>query len=447
MTVPAGTERLAEIIGPVADRFEAAGHRLYLVGGIVRDLALAAATPSDPSAEWAAPSGDIDLTTDARPEQIKKLVSPLASALWTQGERFGTIGATVNGQPLEITTHRAEAYDSESRKPMVTFGDDLGEDLSRRDFTINAAAIEVPGLVLHDPYDGLVDLQARTLRTPLSPEVSFTDDPLRMMRAARFITRFDLTPAPEVVTAATELADRLAIVSVERVTDELERLLNVADPAKGLQFLVDTDLLSHIFKPFAAADTEARQLAIRLGAFTGQSPDAGSAPDGNAVPADRLSRRAGLLWPIRASAKSELMRLRYSKADTVATVSLLEATDRAISGPVTQAAVRRLVDRLGHDGFYRVAALAGAVAEQATTAADLVTTYNELRDTEDLDDLGSPLSGADIIAILEVEPGPVIGRATNMLRSHRLDVGPIDAAAAAEILRDWSQETGADGKP
>lgn len=439
MTVPAGTERLAEIIGPVADRFEAAGHRLYLVGGIVRDLALAAATPSDPSAEWAAPSGDIDLTTDARPEQIKKLVSPLASALWTQGERFGTIGATVNDQPLEITTHRAEAYDSESRKPMVTFGDDLGEDLSRRDFTINAAAIEVPALVLHDPYDGLVDLQARTLRTPLSPEVSFTDDPLRMMRAARFITRFDLTPAPEVITAATELADRLAIVSVERVTDELERLLDVVNPEKGLRFLADTGLFAHIFESFVDADPEAQDLAMRLGAFSGLGP--------NPESADRLLRRAGLLWPIRESAKAELKRLRYSKADTVATVSLLDATGQAISKPVTQAVVRTLVDRLGHAGFHAVATLAGAVAPEDPTAADLVTTYDQLRATEDLDDLGSPLSGAEIIAILEVEPGPVIGRATSMLQSHRLNVGPVDAAAAAEILLAWWQETRADRKP
>lgn len=442
MTVPAGTERLAEIIGPVADRFEAAGFRLYLVGGIVRDLALAAESAIDPSAGEVPLRGDIDLTTDAGPKQIKKLVSPLASALWTQGERFGTIGATVAEQPLEITTHRAEAYDPESRKPMVTFGDDLGEDLSRRDFTINAVAIEVPGLVLHDPYGGLADLQRRTLRTPLSPEVSFTDDPLRMMRAARFITRFDLTPAPEVVAAATDLADRLAIVSVERVTDELERLLDVADPTRGLQFLSRAGLLGQILLPFAGAGAE--DLAIRLAA---SSSDSG---------VDRLVRRAGLLWPIRSSAKAELMRLRYSKADTLATVSLLEAADHVLANPVTASMVRRLVDRLGQDGLHQVMSLTASVveagepntqAEAPDPSAALLAVYEELRATEDLDDLGSPLSGADIIALLGVAPGPVIGRATNVLRDHRLDVGPIDAEAAASLLTDWWQETRSDGKP
>lgn len=444
MTVPAGTERLAQIIGPVADRFDAAGFRLYLVGGVVRDLALAAdsivdQTSGEPSSPHAgAPSGDIDLTTDAGPREIKKLVSPLAEALWTQGERFGTIGATVNGQPLEITTHRAEAYDPDSRKPMVTFGEDIGEDLSRRDFTINAAAIELPALVLHDPYNGLEDLRSRSLRTPLSPEVSFTDDPLRMMRAARFISRFDLTPTPDVTKAATELADRLTIVSVERVTDEFERLLAVSNPGPGLLFLQSTGLLSYIFEPFSTVEPEVQAEAVELGANVSETE-----------PFDVLVRRAGILWPIRQSAKTELIRLRYSKADTAATVNLLEAVTTVVARPVDEAMVRRLISRLGHDGFARVVSLTTAVTngDPVRPATQLVTVKGQLEASEDLDDLGSPLSGSEIMATLGIEPGRMIGRATKFLQDYRLDVGPLSKEEGAALVLAWWQETGADGKP
>ena len=177
-------------VTPLAERFAQAGHRLYLVGGIVRDLWLDRALDA---------SSDIDLTTDASPATTKSLVTELAEAVWTQGERFGTIGILLAGRAIEITTHRAESYTPESRKPVVSFGDDITVDLSRRDFTVNAMAIEVPGAVLVDPWSGIEDLRAGWLRTPLAPEVSFTDDPLRMMRAARFAAKYGLEPGVELV--------------------------------------------------------------------------------------------------------------------------------------------------------------------------------------------------------------------------------------------------------
>ena len=235
-------------VAPLAAAFEAAGHHLYLVGGIVRDL-FGGGDLDDL---------DLDLTTDARPDAIKALVGPLASSVWTQGERFGTIGARVGGRDVEITTHRSEAYLPEHRHPDVVFGDSVEIDLSRRDFTINAMALEVTGGAprLIDPHDGLGDLAARRLRTPLQAEESFSDDPLRMMRAARFIARFGLTPDAGLETAVSAMAGRLEIVSAERIRDELDKLLMVDDPSPGLWFLVDTGLAGHFLPELPAMRVE-----------------------------------------------------------------------------------------------------------------------------------------------------------------------------------------------
>ena len=249
--IPARFEPVLAELAPLAHRFRAAGHRLYLVGGTVRDL-----LAGDGSA---APVGngelfDFDATTDARPDEIKQLLRGWGDAVWTQGERFGTIGAKKAGphgdRIFEITTHRAEAYTDDSRKPEVQFSTDITEDLSRRDFTINAMALEVttesPTLV--DPFGGAVDLLTRTLRTPLAPEVSFSDDPLRMLRAARFIARLQCTPVPELVAAVTAMKGRLEIVSAERIREELDKLLTVPHPTAGLWFTIETGL-AHEFLP------------------------------------------------------------------------------------------------------------------------------------------------------------------------------------------------------
>jgi poly(A) polymerase len=220
----------------LTDKFAAAGKRLYLVGGSVRDAV--AGRPG--GAVAGAP--DIDLTTDALPDEIEDLVGDLASATWSQGKRFGTIGLLIGTRRFEITTHRAEAYQPDSRQPTVSFGDDIEVDLSRRDFTVNAMALRLPDLELFDPYGGLDDIAARRLRTPLDPAVSFGDDPLRMLRAARFIAGYDLQPETELVAAVVEMADRLSIVSAERVRDELDKLLVLAVPQAGLWFMVSTGL-------------------------------------------------------------------------------------------------------------------------------------------------------------------------------------------------------------
>ena len=207
---------LAEL-APLAARFEAAGHRLYLVGGTVRDLLV----------DSGRQDFDLDLTTDARPPQIKACLEGWAEALWTQGERFGTIGAKFGDRTYEITTFRAESYTDDSRKPHVTYADEIEVDLGRRDFTVNAMALELTGgetPTLVDPHGGAGDLMQKVLRTPLGPEVSFSDDPLRMLRAARFIAGYDLEPTEALVTAVKEMASRLEIVSAGRIRDEFDKL-------------------------------------------------------------------------------------------------------------------------------------------------------------------------------------------------------------------------------
>ncbi|MBW3581052.1 MAG: CCA tRNA nucleotidyltransferase, partial [Actinobacteria bacterium] len=239
---------LAEV-APLAGRFSAAGHRVYLVGGTVRDLLL-----DRPLADI-----DHDLTTDARPDDIEAVVRPWADAVWVQGKRFGTIGCRKDGRDYEITTHRGEAYRPESRKPEVRFSDEVEADLSRRDFTVNAMALSLaadaePELV--DPFGGAVDLANRRLSTPLSPEESFSDDPLRMLRAARFIAGYSLAPDAELVAAVRRLHDRLEIVSAERVRDELDKLLVVPSPEDGLWFIVDTGLAEEFLPELPALALE-----------------------------------------------------------------------------------------------------------------------------------------------------------------------------------------------
>ena len=207
--IPARFAPILQEMEPLAARFREAGHRLFLVGGTVRDLLVGSA---DANTDFS--TIDFDATTTATPEDIKRIVSPIADALWTQGERFGTIGLKIGDRTYEITTHRAEAYSPDSRKPEVQFATDIDVDLSRRDFTINAMALEITSATptLVDPFGGAADLMTGVLRTPLSPEESFSDDPLRMLRAARFISQLDVTPEPALVEAVIAMADRLTIV-------------------------------------------------------------------------------------------------------------------------------------------------------------------------------------------------------------------------------------------
>lgn len=239
-----------ERTAPLAERFTAAGYKLYLVGGVVRDLLLGR-DMSD--------GRDIDLTTDALPAETKRLVQGWADSVWSQGERFGTIGCQTDGWTYEITTHRAEAYDPESRKPEVRFADAVEVDLSRRDFTVNAMALEVTGgdtPTLVDPFDGAHDLMTGVLRTPIGPEVSFSDDPLRMLRAARFLAGLDLQPTEDLIAAVREMASRLEIVSAERIRDEFDKLITLDHPTAGLWFLVETGLADQFLPELPAMRLE-----------------------------------------------------------------------------------------------------------------------------------------------------------------------------------------------
>ncbi|HEV8065100.1 MAG TPA: HDIG domain-containing protein, partial [Acidimicrobiales bacterium] len=249
--VPERLRPIIDITAPLAGRFVAAGKRVYLVGGTIRD-SLAGRPGGLPADE----SVDIDLTTDARPDEIEEIVRDGATTVWTQGKRFGTIGVLFGGRRIEITTHRAEAYDPDSRKPTVVFGDDLETDLSRRDFTVNAMALSLPKLEMFDPYDGLVDLAARRLRTPLSPEISFSDDPLRMLRAARFLAGYGLAADPDLTAAVVKMAERLSIVSSERMRDELDKLMVLPEPGQGLWFLVETGLAAQFLPELPALALE-----------------------------------------------------------------------------------------------------------------------------------------------------------------------------------------------
>ncbi len=399
-------DALRALIGPTADRLGADGHHLYFVGGIVRDLLLGGDDFSD-----------VDLTTDARPKAIKAALKESAEALWTQGERFGTIGASIADHSFEITTHRAEVYDEASRKPVVSFGDDLETDLSRRDFTINAMAIDVSSGALIDPHGGRADLADRRLATPLDPEVAFSDDPLRMLRAARFIPRFDLTAAHELVATATALADRLAIVSGERVHDELGKLLALPAPAAGLAFLAETGLLEQ----------------MGLGAASGSLDAVAALPTASA-------RRAGLLVCMSdEDVTSFLQALRFSNADRKATTRTLQGARELAAALAPRALdLRTVAASAGNAALDDVVSLLpmfGVPEAQSLKVAKLLA---ELRTHEDLDDRNPPLEGNEIMELLGVPAGPVIGEAMAELERLRLQRGPLSAAAARTELHRWA---------
>ncbi|RYY47710.1 MAG: CCA tRNA nucleotidyltransferase, partial [Actinomycetales bacterium] len=228
------------VLADLGALFEAAGHELALVGGPVRDALLGRAV------------NDLDLTTSARPDDVERIVAGWADAVWDVGREFGTLGLRKGGDQIEITTYRADAYDVSSRKPQVAFGDRLEGDLSRRDFTVNALAVRLPSAEFVDEFGGLADLAAGLLRTPVTPEQSFSDDPLRMMRAARFASQLGFGADDATVSAMTAMADRIEIVSAERVRDELVKLVCGGDPVAGLRLLVDTGLAEHVLPELPA---------------------------------------------------------------------------------------------------------------------------------------------------------------------------------------------------
>ena len=393
--------------------FDAAGYRLFLVGGVVRE-AVAGRFGS---------GADLDCTTDARPATVRLIVSRVATSLWTQGERFGTIGCVVDGRAFEITTHRAERYEADSRKPVVAFGDDVIGDLARRDFTVNAMAVDTADGTLIDPYGGRDDLAARVLRTPLDPAVSFGDDPLRMLRAARFIASHGLVPDGALVAAVQAMFDRLDIVAVERVRDELEKLLLLDDPSEGFRFLSHTGLIERVIADLTLEDVAG------MGRITA------------AVTAEPTSRWASLFVGDSAEAAAAgLRRLRCSNALVSSAAGLVAARARLAETGSSRPEVRRFVHacRVPVDTVLAFAeAVATASGESKDRLLDFADTLAELRRIEDVDNFALPVDGDEVMAALGLAPGPEVGRALDFLRERAFEHGPSSKPDTVDALQRW----------
>ena len=465
---------LAELT-PLAERFAAAGHRLYLVGGAVRDLLLAGDRPI-------VDGFDFDLTTDARPEQIRACIGSWADAVWNQGEAFGTVGARRRSpdgvqRVFEITTFRSEAYRDDSRKPSVTFSDSIDEDLGRRDFTINAMALEVTpvaggsGPVLVDPYDGAIDLAKGVLRTPLAPEISFDDDPLRMLRAARFIARFDMKPVPELVDAVVDRRDRLEIVSAERIRDEFDKLMVLEHPAAGLWFCVDTGLAEHFLPELPGLRLEHDPIHRHKDVLSHTIAVVENVrPPGEPTFDFRLTRLAALFHDVgkprtrgyqpgkgttfhhhdvvgARMTRKRMEALRYSTADIAAVTELVALHLRFHTYKMgwSDSAVRRYVRDAGDllaelNVLTRCDCTTRDPRKAATLSKrmdDLEARIAELAAAEELASIRPELDGADVMAILDIPPGRTVGEALSYLLDIRLDEGFIGRDAAAARLREW----------
>ncbi|MCH1513022.1 MAG: hypothetical protein P8J01_07555 [Acidimicrobiales bacterium] len=389
----------------LTQQFIHAKKSLYLVGGIVRDLLLERDTTD---------SVDIDLTTNALPEEIKEIVAPIADNLWLSGEKFGTIGIHINERVYEITTHRAESYDSNSRKPDVVYSADISEDLSRRDFTINAMAISLPAGQLIDPFGGQKDLEQGVLRTPLTPAVSFSDDPLRMLRAARFIANYKLDPVPDLVTAISTLGSRFNIVSAERILGELDKLLQAPSPARGLQLLYDTGLL-HIFLPevspnrFVHMEKLPVNPTLRIAALLAQTSDV------------EIERR--------------LRALRYPKQRISVIQRITNGVNSILTDPSAEPDYRRWYYQIGEcrEESYLIAQTLGDKAVSIWQSME--TTRVHLGD--ELDDFSLPLNGDEIMELLGIEQGQIVGEAVRYLEEHRFDNGPFSKVEAHTLLDVW----------
>ena len=437
----------------LGERFAVAGHQLYLVGGAVRDLLMG--RPA---------RGELDFTTDAKPEEIIRVVHGWADAKRLVGVRFGTVGVKKGQIDLEITTFRQEVYPEDDRHPDVTFASDLEVDLSRRDFTVNAMAVRVPGREFIDPFGGVRDLAAKRLDTPLDPSVSFGDDPLRMLRAARFAATLELVPAPRVVEAMRAMSARLDIVSAERIRDELSKLLLAPVPSRGLTLIVETGLADHFLPELPALklsqDPVHRHkdvlkhtlvvvekceldLILRLAALlhdvgkpaTKKVTDEGVQFHHHEVVGARL-------------AETRLRALRYPNDVVADVVKLVEMHLRFHSYRLgwSDAAVRRyvreagpLLDRLNQLVRADCTTQNPFRAKQlAALQDDLELRIARLAEQENLEKIRPPLDGNEVMEHLGLKPGPLVGEALNFLLEERLERGPIERDEAYRLLGEWA---------
>ena len=448
----------------LAQLFQGAGFELAIVGGPVRDLILHRDI------------ADLDFTTNAKPEQILDLVTPWADTVWDVGIAFGTVGLRRKDFQVEITTYRSEIYTEESRKPEVSFGTSLDEDLVRRDFTINAMAVRLPELVFVDPFGGVEDLSKRIIRTPRAPELSFSDDPLRMMRAARFASQLGFTPVIDVLLAATEMSERIKIVSAERIRDEFSKLIMGSNPIVGLEILEGTKLAEHVIPELPALQLEIDEHHKHKDVYEHslivlqQAIDLETTHEPNCEP-DLVLRLAALLHDIGKPktrrfesgggvsfhhhevvgakiARKRLTAMRYpgEVIDSVCKLTELHLRFHGYGqGQWTDSAVRRYVRDAG-DELLRLHKLtrADCTTRNPRRAAILSATYDDLEERiailaeqEELNSIRPDLDGNDIIQILNVPSGPVIGKAYNYLLNVRLDEGPLNREEAIERLKIW----------
>jgi poly(A) polymerase len=450
----------------LAERFAAAGHRLYLVGGTVRDAVLGRL------------GNDLDFATDARPEQIQRLVSGWADAVWDTGIAFGTIGARRGGTACEITTFRADTYDRKGRRPEVHFGDSIEGDLVRRDFTVNAMAVDLSTKTFIDPHDGLSALARHRLDTPATPQESFADDPLRMMRAVRFVSQLGFTVEPRVLTAIGEMREELTRITAERIQAELSKLLCGRFPRRGIELMVDTGLADHVLPEVPAMrleidehhqhkDVYQHSLVVLDQAIALEDPDGSP---------DLVLRLAALLHDIGKPAtrrfipgggvsfhhhevvgakltRKRLRALRYSKEiiEDVAQLVYLHLRFHGYGrGEWTDSAVRRYVTDAGP----LLARLHKLVRADCTTrnrrkATALQRTYDSLEERiariaaeEDLARVRPDLDGNEIMRLLDLPPGPLVGKAWRYLKDLRLDRGPLEHDEAVAELRAWAAREG-----
>jgi poly(A) polymerase len=469
---------LREAAAPVAGLarlFARGGHELALVGGSVRDVFLGRRP------------GDLDLTTDARPEQVLAIAEGWADRVWETGIEFGTVGLRKGNTVCEITTYRSERYLPDSRKPDVDYGTSLAEDLSRRDFTVNAMAARLPSLELADPFGGLTDLKTKVLRTPGRPQDSFTDDPLRMLRAARFAAQLGFAVTADVREAMAALAPRLAVVSAERIAGELTKLMLAPDhgPVRGIELLVDSGVADQVLPEIPRlrleVDEHFRHKDVYQHSLTVLEQAIALEPRYDLGP-DLVLRLAALLHDIgkpktrrllpdgrvafhhhevvgAAMARARLSQLRFPSAvvNDVATLIALHLRFHGYNdGGWTDSAVRRYVRDAG-PLLTRLHALtrADCTTRNRQKAARLARAYDSLEERieflagrEELEKIRPDLDGNQIMAVLAVPPGPVVGRAYRHLLELRLEHGPLGHERAVQELRRWAEAGGlAGGSP
>ncbi len=470
-SVAEAMERLRDLatrpaVAELARLFAEAGHELAIVGGTVRDAFLGKALSGD--------DVDLDFTTDATPEQIEAVLAPLGKTLWDTGRRFGTIGVRLGGYVCEITTYRSDAYDGTSRKPEVQFGDTLEADLTRRDFTVNAMALRVPELKLVDPTGGFDDLLNRRLRTPGAPEISFGDDPLRMMRGARFHAQLGFDLDDVAADAARRMAASLQIVAAERIQQELAKMLLSAEPSAGIRALVDTGLADEVLPEVPALRLEideharhkdvyehsliALDRAIELERSRGHEPDLvlrlavllhdiGKPATRAIEPGGGVTFHHHDVLGARLATK-RLKALRFDKATIEAVADLIRLHLRFFGyaeGAWTDSAVRRYVRDAG-DQLERLHILSRAdvttrnkrkADRLAHAYDDLETRIAALAEEEELSRLRPDLDGEAIMRILGLKPGREVGEAYRFLMEARLDSGPLGPEEAERRLLSW----------